>query len=64
MELGDFRLDEQEWRMLLGNNGTGSDSWQRAFGIAFNLGMVDPKGSAFIKRASIASTDTQVSVNS
>jgi hypothetical protein len=63
MELGDFRLDNQEWRMLLGNNGTGSDSWQRAFGIAFNIANIDPKGSAFIKRASISSTDTQVSVN-
>lgn len=63
MELGDFRLDAQEWRMLLGNNGTGSDSWQRAFGIAYNLGLLDPKGAAFIKRALIAGTDTQVSVN-
>jgi hypothetical protein len=63
MELGDFRLDAQEWRMLLGNNGTGSDSWQRAFGIAFNMGMVDPKGSAFVKRALISNSDTEVSVN-
>jgi hypothetical protein len=63
MELGDFDLDKQEWRMLLGNNGTGSDSWQRAFGIAFNMGMFDPKGSAFIKRAAISGTDTQVSVS-
>jgi hypothetical protein len=62
MELGDFRLDSQEWRMLLGNNGTGSDSWQRAFGIAYNLGLVDPSGASFIKRAAIAGTDTQVSV--
>ncbi|HWT01195.1 MAG TPA: hypothetical protein VN256_13180 [Pyrinomonadaceae bacterium] len=64
MEMGDFRLDGQEWRMLLGNHGTGSDSWQRAFGIAYNMGLVDPKSSAFIKRALISSSDTQVSVNS
>lgn len=61
MELGDFDLDRQEWRMLLGNNGTGSDSWQRAFGIAFNLGLVDPASSAFIKRALITGGVTQVS---
>jgi hypothetical protein len=63
MELGDFKLDAQEWRMLLGNNGTGSDSWQRAFGIAFNIGQVDPKGSSFIKRALTTGSDTEVSVN-
>jgi hypothetical protein len=64
MELGDFRIDDQEWRMLMGNNGTGSDSWQRAFGIAFNMGINSPRGSALIKRALIASSDTQVAVNS
>lgn len=62
MPLGDFDLDKQEWRMLLGNNGTGSDSWQRAFGIAYNLGVIMPRASAFIKRALISGTDTQVSV--
>lgn len=64
MPLGDFDLDKQEWRMLLGNNGTGSDSWQRAFGIAFNLGNFFPAASAFVKRGLITGSDTQVSVNS
>lgn len=64
MPLGDFDLDKQEWRMLLGNNGTGSDSWQRAFGIAFNLGNLRPNASAFVKRALITGSDTQVSVAS
>lgn len=64
MPLGDFDLDKQEWRMLLGNNGTGSDSWQRAFGIAFNLGNLMPNASAFVKRALITGSDTQVSVSS
>jgi hypothetical protein len=64
MELGDFDLDGQTWRMLLGNNGTGSDSWQRAFGIAFNLGITDPGSSAFIKRALTTGGVTQVSVRS
>ncbi len=64
MELGDFDLDKQEWRMLLGNNGTGSDSWQRAFGIAYNLGNLMPNRSAFVKRALLTGSDTQVSVAS
>lgn len=64
MPLGDFDLDKQEWRMLLGNNGTGSDSWQRAFGIAFNIGNMFPAGSAFVKRGLITGSDTEVSVNS
>lgn len=64
MPLGDFDLDGQEWRMLLGNNGTGSDSWQRAFGIAFNLVNLRPIESAFVKRALISGTQTEVSVNS
>lgn len=63
MPLKTFDLDKQEWRMLLGSNGTGSDAYQQAFGIAFNLGIVRPIEAAFIKRALIASTQTEVSVN-
>lgn len=64
MPLGTFNLDKQDWRMLLGGNGTGSDSYQQAFGICFNMGILRPIESAFIKRALIANTETEVSVNS
>lgn len=64
MPLGDFDLDKQEWRMLLGNNGTGSDAWQRALGICFNLGVTRPIGTAFIKRALTTGTQTEVLSNS
>ena len=63
MPLGEFNLDQQQWRMLLGNNGTGSDAYQKAFGIAFNMGITRSIQSSFIKRALIANTQTEVQVN-
>lgn len=48
------------WRMLFGDNGTGSDSWQKALICAYNPGMVLPRGAAYIKRALTTGTQTEV----
>jgi hypothetical protein len=63
MPVGEFDLDGQTWRMLMGNNGTGSDSYQKAIGCAWNMGIERPIGAGFFKRALISSTQTQVAVN-
>lgn len=60
MPLGPLDLDGQEFRMLFGNNGTGSDDWQRALACASNPGIVLPMSCAFIKRALITGQVTQV----
>lgn len=60
MELGPLDLDGQEFRMLFGNNGTGSDDWQRALAFAGNPGIVAPRAAALIKRALITGQVTQV----
>jgi hypothetical protein len=52
--------DGQTWRMLFGDNGTGSDSWQRALYTAYNVGVVAPKNTVLIKRAATAGTQTEV----
>lgn len=62
MALSEFNLDQQQWRMLLGNNGTGSDAYQKAFGICFNMGVLRPIQCAGIKRQLISNTETQVAV--
>lgn len=59
MPLGPLDLDGQEFRMLFGNNGTGSDDWQRALAMAANPGILAPKTAVLIKRA-MASTVTTV----
>lgn len=59
MELGPLDLDGQEFRMLFGNNGTGSDDWQRALAFAGNPGLVAPRSAALIKRALITGQVTQ-----
>jgi hypothetical protein len=58
--LDTLNRDNLEWRMLFGDRGTGSDSWQRALICAFNPGVVDPKGTVYIKRAATAGTQTEV----
>jgi hypothetical protein len=63
MPLGEFDLDGQTWRMLMGNNGTGSDSYQKAIGIAWNMGIERPIMSGFVKRALTTGTQTQVLTN-
>ena len=60
MSLGPLSLDGQELRMLFGNNGTGSDDWQRALACAANPGIVLPMSCALIKRALISDQVTQV----
>lgn len=59
MPFGEFDLDGQEWRMLLGSNNTGSDNYQRALGCRANPGALLPRASAFIKRASLSGVVTQ-----
>lgn len=58
--LGTLDRDGLEWRMLFGDNGTGSDSWQRALIAAFNPGIVTPKNAVVIKRALTTGTQTEV----
>lgn len=60
MPLGPLDLDGQEWRMLFGNNGTGSDDWQRALAMAANPGITTPKTSVLIKRALLTGQVTSV----
>lgn len=54
--------DGLTWRMLFGDRGTGSDSWQRALTCAFNAGVIDPKGTVLIKRAGTTGTATEVNL--
>jgi hypothetical protein len=61
-KLGVLNFDGQEWRMLFGDNGTGSDSYQRALGMAFQMGIVTPRRATYIKRALTTGTQTQVAV--
>ena len=61
-KLGVLNFDGQEWRMLFGDNGTGSDSYQRALGCAFQAGIVTPRRASLIKRALTTGTQTQVAV--
>lgn len=60
MPLGPLDLDGQEFRMLFGNNGTGSDDWQRALAMAANPGIVAPRAAVLIKRALLTGQVTQV----
>lgn len=59
MPFGEYDLDGQEWRMLLGANNTGSDNYQRALGCRANPGTLLPRTSAFFKRALISGVVTQ-----
>jgi hypothetical protein len=56
---GEMNLDNQEWRMLLGSNNTGSDDYQRALGCRANPGTLLPRSMGFIKRAALSSVVTQ-----
>jgi hypothetical protein len=58
--LGPLDLDGQEFRMLFGNNGTGSDDWQRALAFGGNPGIDAPKSAALIKRRLITNSATQI----
>lgn len=57
---GDYDIDGQDWRMLLGANSTGSDNYQKAIGVAYNLGVKMPNSSILIQRANISGIATQV----
>jgi len=60
MPFGEYNFDAQNWRMILGSNQTGSDNYQRAIGICTQIGITYPRGTAFIKRASLSGVVTQV----
>lgn len=62
MAFGEYRIDNLEWRNLLGDNNTGSDDWQRAIGCVSNPGVTMPQASTYIKRANISNLPTQASV--
>lgn len=53
IELQVLDFDGQEWRMLWGNNGTGSADFQRALAMHWNMALVELKKSSYIKRALI-----------
>jgi len=59
MPFGDYNLDGQELRMLLGSNSTGSDDYQKAIGCRSQMGILMPKSGTFFKRASITGVTTQ-----
>lgn len=61
MPFSEYALDDQQWRMLLGSNNSGSDNYQKAMGIAANPGVLYPRALAFTKRASITGVVTEVS---
>jgi hypothetical protein len=60
MPFGEYNFDQQNWRMVLGSNSTGSDNYQRAIGICTQIGILYPRATAFIKRASLSGVVTQV----
>jgi hypothetical protein len=60
MPFGEYNFDQQTWRMVLGSNQTGSDNYQRAIGMCAQIGIYLPRGTAFIKRASLSGVVTQV----
>lgn len=61
-KLGVLNFDGQEWRMLFGDNGTGSDSYQRALGMAYQAAILQGRRASYIKRALTTGTSTQVAV--
>ncbi len=60
MPFGVFDLDGLTMRMQLGANGTGSDSWQMAWGSRTNLGMKMPRSAALAIRCATAGVVGQV----
>ncbi len=60
MPFGLYDLDNQEWRMQLGVNGTGSDNYQQAMGLRSCLAKMKTRKTAGIIRASITGVETQV----
>lgn len=48
---GEYKEDGLDWRMLLGANSTGSNRWQRAWGVIHNLGITNVRAAAGIIRA-------------
>ena len=51
MPFGQYDQDGLAWRMLMGSNSTGSNRWSKALGCIHNLGIVNVRGAAGIKRA-------------
>lgn len=61
MPFGIFDLDGLTMRMQMGANGTGSDSYQMAWGWRGNLGQTMPRAAAVCIRAATANVVSQVS---
>jgi hypothetical protein len=59
MPFGLYDLDNQEWRMQLGVNGTGSDNYQQAMGMRSCLAKMKTRKTAGIIRASITGVECQ-----
>lgn len=62
MPFGEYNLDSQEFRMLLGANNTGSDNYQKAIGCRANPGMLWPRSAAFVKRSDLTGVVRSTSV--
>lgn len=60
MPFGLYDLDNQEWRMLLGVNGAGSDNYQQAMGCRCTIVKVKTRQTAGIIRQMITNQETQV----
>ncbi len=60
MPFGNYDLDGMDMRMQLGVNSTGSDNYQRAYGICANMGIEYPRTCAGLNRAKISNVVTQV----
>jgi hypothetical protein len=54
MPFGIFDLDGLTMRMQMGANGTGSDSWQMAYGFRGNIGLKLPRSAALAIRCATA----------
>jgi hypothetical protein len=52
-KFGKYDRDGLQVRMLLGANNTGSDNWQSAMGTKMNPATLQPRATAFIKRAQL-----------
>lgn len=60
MPFGPFDLDDQQLRMLLGRNSSGSDNYQRAIGNRANIGILRTRAAAYFKRGQISGLATSL----
>lgn len=53
MPFGEYSQDGLNWRMLLGQNNTGSNRWQKSWGAIHNLGITNVRGCFGFKRCTV-----------